>query len=130
LLIVAAGCSRSELQIAPVRGSVTLDGKPVFEAKLVFQPEGPGSPSYGFTDQNGRYELGYKRGVKGARLGWHSVSIVMDTEIVGPDGNPVHRPQLVPARYNEKTELRGEVKRGDDNEFNFALESAPGRSRR
>lgn len=124
LLILLSGCGKSGSSISPVSGTVTLDGKPIVEAKIIFQPEGGGgSPSYGFTDQNGRYELGYKRNVAGALVGWHTISIKLDTEVAGTNGESIHRPQLVPARYNERSELRREVKSGEDNEFEFELTS-------
>jgi hypothetical protein len=113
------GCGPSNPQIAPVHGAVTLDGEPVHEARLVFQPESAGSPSYGFTDEKGRYELGYKRGVSGALVGWHTVSIKMDVEIVGRAGEIVVRRQAIPERYNDISELRREVEPGKSNVFNF-----------
>src|SRR5688572_704144 len=87
LLGPLAGCGQSGPQLAPVSGRVTLDGQPLDAAEVLFQPdEGTGSPSYGYTDENGRYELGYKRGVKGAMVGSHTVSIEMDTKTSAPDG--------------------------------------------
>jgi hypothetical protein len=118
-----AGCGPTNPHIAPVNGTVTLDGQPVNEARLIFQPEAVGSPSYGFTDQNGRYELGYKRGVSGALIGWHKVSIKMDVEVVGQAGKIVVRRQAIPERYNDNSELRREVEPGKANVFNFELTS-------
>src|SRR5439155_15193068 len=40
LFLGFAGCSSEELQIAPVSGRVTMDGKPVDRAALMFQPAG------------------------------------------------------------------------------------------
>jgi hypothetical protein len=47
----------------------------------------------------------------------------MDNEVVGSDGKAIHRPQLLPARYNTQTELRKEVKPGEKNEIDFELKS-------
>lgn len=121
LLASLGGCREAGPQIAPVSGRVTLDGQPLFEAEVMFQPEGVGSPSYGFTDEEGRYELGYNRDQQGALIGWHRVTIEMDTEIAGPDGKPVHRKQLVPPRFNRNSELRREVKSDEANELDFDL---------
>jgi predicted small lipoprotein YifL len=126
LLATLAGCGRPGPQLAPVSGRVTLDGQPLDAAEVLFQPdEGTGSPSYGFTDQNGQYELGYKRGVKGAMVGSHTVSIEMDTRITGPDGNLKRRRQLLPPRYNTQSELRREVKPDRENVIDFDLTSDP-----
>lgn len=101
--------------MAPVHGRVTLDGQPLPDTSVVFQVSGK-SPSGGRTDENGDYELIYKRGVKGAIIGMNRVTILEDTQ-------KTHGPQRVPARYNEKSELKVEVK-PDDNEINFPLTAA------
>jgi len=122
--ILLAGCGRSGPELAPVSGRVTLDGQPMFGARLVFQPEASGSPSYGSTDRDGRYELGYKRGQKGALIGWHTVRIESATELTGSDGKTIVRPKPLPPRYNTRSELRREVKPDEDNRFDFQLTSA------
>jgi hypothetical protein len=40
-----------------VSGQITLDGKPVPQAQISFQPQGPGPGSYGRTDDDGRFTL-------------------------------------------------------------------------
>jgi hypothetical protein len=113
LLVVWSGCSGSgQQQVAPVHGRVKLDGQPLPFTSVVFS--GPGkSPSGGTTDENGNYELIYKRDVKGAPIGTNRVSILQDTQ-------RVPGPQRVPARYNQNSELQREVKSGD-NVFDFDL---------
>ncbi len=104
---------------------MTLDGRPLYGARLMFQPEASGgSPSYGATDQDGRYELVFKRGQNGAMIGWHRVYIESAKELPGPDGKSVRSPPL-PARYNSQSELRQEVKSDEENEFNFELTPTP-----
>lgn len=112
LLIVLAGCGGSGPAVAPVHGRVTLDGQPLPYTSVVFRAPGM-SPSGGTSDENGHYELIYKRGVKGAPIGVNQVTILQDTQ-------RVPGPQRVPARYNEKSELQREVKPGD-NEINLDL---------
>jgi hypothetical protein len=123
LLVAAGGCGSGGPAIAPVSGRVTLDSQPVNEAQVVFQPEAGGAPSTGFTDRDGKYELGYKRGRMGALIGRHSVRIRMDTEVLDDGGKLVQRPQAIPPRYNSDTELKREVKAGEDNVFDFDLKS-------
>jgi hypothetical protein len=113
MLAVLAGCGKSGPEVAPVSGRVTLDGKPIKFANVIFQVEGK-SPGVGRTDDNGRYVLMYKRGVPGAPIGQNRVSIALDTELA-------RGPQTVPARYNTETELEREVMPGDDNVFDFDL---------
>jgi hypothetical protein len=86
----------------------------------MFQPEASGSPSYGATDSEGRYVLGYKRGQQGALIGSHVVRILGDKAIPGPDGKPMKRSHPIPARFSSGSELKREVKPGS-NEINFEL---------
>jgi hypothetical protein len=106
-VLLLAGCGPSGPELAPVNGTVKLDGRPLENADVVFQPEDARSPSYGRTGPDGRYELGYKRGVAGALVGKHTVSIRVSSEVVR---NP---PRISPV------ERRVEVKSGEDNVFNF-----------
>ena len=78
---------------------------------VAFQPDGAKPPSYGRTDATGHYELAYKRGVMGGTVGQNTVQITISNELV------CHPPK-VPAKFNTNSELRREVKPGD-NEFNF-----------
>jgi hypothetical protein len=111
LFVLLAGCSKSGPEVAPVSGHVTLDGRPLENADVVFQPEGAKSPSYGRTDAEGYYELGYKRGVPGAIIGEHTVSIYVSPEVVAKP------PRIA------KTEIRRTVESGEDNVFNFDVTS-------
>jgi len=123
-VLLLAGCGKSGVDLALVSGRVTLDGQPMYGARLMFQPEASGSsPSYGTTDREGRYELGYKRGQKGARIGWHTVRIESPAEHTGPNGKTGSPGKPLPPRYNTRSEIRREVKADDENEFNFELKS-------
>ncbi len=109
VIALLTGCAKSDGGIAPVQGRVTLDGQPLQYAVVTFQPDGKPPASSG-TNQDGRYELIYKRGVMGAPVGNNRVTIVLDVQ-------QAHRPQLKP-----QTDLTREVKPGP-NEFNFDLKS-------
>lgn len=114
-----SGCGSSGADVAPVRGRVTLDGAPMAGARIRFQPEaGGGSPSYGAADADGNYVLGYNRNQSGALIGWHTISIER-----GGHGDPENKakPPALPARYNTASELREEVKAGEDNVLNLEL---------
>jgi hypothetical protein len=102
------GCGKSGPELGPVSGRVTVDGKPMENVDVTFQPDEMRPASYGRTDASGHYELGYKRGVQGALLGQHTVRI---RSLVG------NAPQIA-ERFNAQSELRREVKAGQ-NEFDF-----------
>ena len=111
LLVALAGCGQSGPQIAPVHGHVKLDGQPLANADVQFQPEGSQRPSSGRTDAEGRYDLMYKRGQPGAMVGPHTVRIWVSPEVV-------RNPPIIAARFDTKSELVREVK-SSDNEFDF-----------
>jgi hypothetical protein len=111
-----AGCNRSTRpKLGLVHGRVTLDGNPLANATVCFMPEGQGRTSTAFTDNDGMYSLIYIRDVAGAAVGWHIVRITTGDI-------RTHKPELAPARYNTKSELRKEVAAGE-NAFDFPLAS-------
>ena len=61
------GCGGDTPPLGQVTGTVTLDGKPVDGATIQFEPTTSGLPTaFGRTDSQGKYELWYSRGNKGA----------------------------------------------------------------
>ena len=125
LCLLLAGCD-SGPALAPVVGTVTLDGSPLAGAEVEFQPTAAGgSPSVGVTDAEGHYELRFTMNEKGALLGEHTVRIVMAEEDddeggTGSDEGP--STARIPARYNTNSELKETVQKGK-NTFDFLLES-------
>src|SRR5438477_9754865 len=75
----AAGCGSSPFETAPVSGKVTLNGQPLAEARISFQPigsekeQGPGSATT--TDAEGKFILTTAEGHRGATVGKHQVRI-------------------------------------------------------
>lgn len=106
--------------VAPVSGNVTLDGKPLANVRVIFNPT-DFRPSEGKTDSDGNYELTYTREKKGAVVGSHKVII---TSKFGYDeeGNEISdEDETVPAKYNSESALTEEVKSGS-NTIDFKLE--------
>jgi hypothetical protein len=82
-LLLLAGCGGPAL--APVKGRVTCNNKPVAEAAITFSPipksEGEreaGKPATGFTDADGYYVLSTYRNEDGALIGPHRVMVMLD----------------------------------------------------
>jgi hypothetical protein len=116
LTISLCACSRgTRPSLGLVHGKVSLGGRPLAGAVVAFMPEGSGRESSALTNENGDYTLSYIRDIQGAAVGWHSVRITTESAYSG-------KPELVPERYNVKTELRKNVVAGD-NEINFNLSS-------
>jgi hypothetical protein len=114
-----AGCGN---KVAPpplgeVTGTVTMDGAPLKNVDVVFTAD-KSRPSYGRTDDAGKYALTFNGSEKGAVVGKHSVSI--STPVEHPPGPTYKDP--VPAKYNTATELTADVKAGPQ-VINFDLKS-------
>jgi hypothetical protein len=141
--LASAGCGSSGPPMGTVSGVVTLDGKPMPKMMVVFVPKEGGQTSTATTNSDGKYEL-LGASSKGALIGLHTVSITTVKEPVTeavdfsqlPSDSPQYGQQsdaamykkaaefkeLVPARYNTKSELVEEVKAGS-NTINFDLKT-------
>ncbi|MCR9234092.1 MAG: Ig-like domain-containing protein [bacterium] len=148
--LVCLGCSRGgdDIKLAPVSGVVTMDGKPLTNAIVIFSPQ-KGNPSSGRTDSSGNYTLTYRDQLKGAVPGSHSITIItappesprqaedsevaevipVDTFASSDQGVPklklpkdTFKKDPIPERYNSKSELKKEVVEGK-NKFDFELQS-------
>jgi hypothetical protein len=116
LCLTAPGCSRSDRPpLGNVAGTVTLDGKPLAEAIVVFKPVQPGRASQATTDDAGHYEIVYLGDVAGAAVGTHTVRIITANEKNGGK-------ERLPGRYNAETTLSADVKSGA-NTLDFELTS-------
>jgi hypothetical protein len=100
--------------MAPVKGRVMFDGKPVTKAAVTFSPTGSpgqletGKPGTGFTDAEGSFELSTFKNYDGALIGAHSVHVTLD------DTNP--------AKCQRVKALSLEVKPGENT---FTIEMDP-----
>ncbi|MCB9872976.1 MAG: carboxypeptidase regulatory-like domain-containing protein [Planctomycetaceae bacterium] len=104
-----SGCGRSDRGY--VHGTVTLDGQPLPEATIEFQPAS-GSPSYGETDAAGQYELALSPTDPGAVPGNHTIRVSTFRVVPKEDGTREEIPERVPMRYNSETILTREVAPG------------------
>ncbi len=128
LALGMAGCG-SGLKVAPVSGTILLDGKPLAGASINTQPIGtssnskPGSGSFGKTDAQGHYSLELvDPPVAGAVLGKHRVTITRDDGVPYSSSDEIVRPKGPPwpARYSDGS-LRLTVPSEGNTEANFEL---------
>ncbi|MEM4188370.1 MAG: hypothetical protein QXN56_04335 [Candidatus Hadarchaeum sp.] len=135
------GCGSQGPALAPVSGKVTMDGQPLSGVIVTFVPVGGGVSSSGVTDEAGVYRLSCPLG-PGALVGEHRVYVRSQppgstlTGEVPSEDDPAYKPnpyasvaakpfeEKIPARYNTKSELVREVKRGQ-NVIDLELTSKP-----
>src|SRR5262245_38496945 len=117
--IALCGCGKAIMNVAPVTGTVTLDGAPLKAASVSFQPKDGGRPSFGVTNEQGKYVLEYSLNELGAKVGACTVRIT--TLAASDDGSTKHAKELVPKRYfREPIEVQVEPKK---NVIDIALTS-------
>lgn len=122
LLLALTGCfsDRPDLDFGDVHGRVTLNGQPLSDATVRFQPES-GRASFGQTDANGEYALAFMGEPWGAIVGSHSVAITTENMIEDPvTGQSKFIREYLPPKYHAATTLSAQVEPGE-NEINFEL---------
>jgi hypothetical protein len=139
LLALSAGCNQAPPgpPLVPVAGVITLDGKPLAAADVMFVPQGetPGQGGVARTDAAGAFELlTQDRKAKGAPVGSYRVVV---NKLVKPDGSdyvpdPNAGPfdtggfkELLPATYSDmgQTRLEANIGDGGDKNLTFKLNS-------
>ena len=122
---VFSGCGHGGR--VPLEGTVTLDGQPLKEGAIQFNPlPGTPGPTAGGEIVDGKFAI-IPSG--GPFAGKFSVQITS----AGPTGRKVFDPpskkmideytQCLPARYNRQSQLQTEVTPAGPNRFDFALTS-------
>lgn len=119
-----SGCGTGGPDIARVEGTVTMDGKPLPRAFVVFIPTG-GRPAAAETDANGKYTLEFSAGRKGAIPGKNRVEINTQRQAeTNADGSVTPgAKEIVPAKYNRNSTLVFDVVDGQTNVADFKLET-------
>jgi hypothetical protein len=131
VVVLAMGCTSRKY--VPVSGRVTMNGKPLANATVSFQPiaregavEAAGAGSTGKTDANGEFTLKNIAGQDGALVGEHRVLISLLT-VKEEDGDRRRGgpPQMdvVPAQYNRDSKLTFTVPPGGTKNADFPLKS-------
>jgi len=126
-LLALGGCGDG---MGTVSGTVTLDGSPLAKADVAFVREwsvgmeadvsaplqGPERSAYGRTDSSGEYSVTQRLDETTIVPGKYVVQITLEATEENPD------PPVIPAKYNENSELAREVAPGP-NTFDFDLNS-------
>jgi hypothetical protein len=111
VLLAGTGCE-SKPKVVRVTGTLRHNKEPVAGIMLYFVPD-EGRLSWGFTNQDGQYELEYDKKTKGALVASHKVYLIYRPEDSRMRGiTPYPGAQALLAKYGnlETTPLRYEVK--------------------
>ena len=137
LLLVFAGCGPAE---GPeVKGKVTLDGQPLADAQVVFEPMGKDDVELGGgmakTGPNGEFEF-IPDETTGQTLAPGQYAVVISKKIDKQGNTPNEEDfgqleaagmlrQVLPARYSQRSEttLAAEIKAEEPNQLTFDLKS-------
>jgi hypothetical protein len=124
LIVAATGCGGAKTpRLGRVTGKVTLGGQPLPDALVTFSPE-TGTQSAGKTGPDGTYTLVYGRGINGAVLGEHTVTIsTYVPEMEDPPSPAVA--EKVPLKYREGDSLPKVTVKSGSNTLDFSLEPGP-----
>ncbi|MCA9114072.1 MAG: hypothetical protein KDA79_03240 [Planctomycetaceae bacterium] len=103
--------------VTPVTGMVTLDGNPLAEGRIAFiEEDSEPRREYIAMIENGRFEAT-------APPGTRRVEIRAYQKPENPTEEAGTYPQILPARYNENSELSAELKDSGPNSLTFKLTS-------
>jgi len=123
-LALAVGCGKSEPKRYAVSGTVKYKDKLIGVGSVTFIPDGSGDAQMGGAPiKDGKYEM---PAAAGLRAGKYKVSI----SYPDPKGTPaagdapgasLDAKNLMPAKYNDQTELRADVSADKPNVFDYDL---------
>lgn len=102
IALVCGGCGQ-RVTMVPVRGRVTVDGKPLGSGSVMFQPQA-GPAARGQIGPDGSFELGTHHPGDGVRAGPAAVRVtsVAAVKVVAGEEQPAGR-SVIPMRYADFT---------------------------
>jgi hypothetical protein len=123
-MMLLSGCSSGGFPTAPVRGTITYQGKPLTTGTILFRPEGDLPSATGEIKPDGSYVLTTYTDDDGAVLGKHDILItaIEDQTDKLPEARNPAPGLIIPVRYTNfaTSGLSREVKEGQ-NTFDFEL---------
>jgi hypothetical protein len=129
LLSICGACNRNSLDLQAISGKVSFDSRPLVSGAIRFTPATQSGLATGSAIADGMYRIPWEKGLP---PGTYKVQI--SAADVPPGFKPVPiggeippSKELIPEKYNLKSELSVEVKSGGRNTFNFDLSSRAGK---
>ena len=130
LLLAAAvgGCGERPRPLYPVRGTVTMDGRPAADVLVRFHPLGDPSPypmpSQALTAADGTFTLSTNRTADGAYAGEYAVTFLWyDVRVDSQGENVFSGPDKLGGRYRDPaaSAFKVTVRPGEGEPFTFNL---------
>ncbi len=126
------GCGGDSVKVAPVEGTVKLDGKPIDKIMVEFWPVSEGPRSFGETDAQGHFKLMTDDGKReGAAVGNHKIILkdagALGDKFMGRAGENVDLSQGKKPRISgkyagpESTPISKTVEAGKKNDFEIEV---------
>jgi hypothetical protein len=112
-----------------IAGKVTMDGQPLPRATITFSPASQGESSATSQVENGEFSIPRDRGLV---PGDYKVAISHTDQPEGHVKIELKKPgkktsgsfkELIPAKYNAKTELKATIPKGGKSDLDFPLQS-------
>jgi len=130
-VLILCGCGGSEGPVTvKVKGSVSLDGKPVSSGQIIFNDVAGNEKAYAGVIQDGTFSFPSTVGQKRVSISSPQEVAGSSTVVGGIPGDPVSEenpaPQIlesIPPKYNDQTTLTADVTSDGENEFPFELTS-------
>jgi hypothetical protein len=114
-IVCLSGCGGAPAQNrAPVEGEVSFDGKPLAKGTVTFTPEKQGTSGSGDI-VDGQFKIAADRGPSPGPCRVEIVSYQETGKMIpgpGPGGKVAEAKQIIPLKYNAKTELKESVEAG------------------
>lgn len=120
---VLAGCgTENKLGRQGVSGSVTLDGRPIANGTIRFEPVAEDGVASGTTITQGKYDISAARGLPPGEY-LVRISAAGESGVAEPlpgDSSKLAE-ELVPEKYNTNSELKVAIKKGSNESQDFLL---------
>jgi hypothetical protein len=118
VFLAAMGCEKPPYDMAPVRGTVTIDGRPLSDGRVMFAPVGKGElnsgkPAYGRIDSDGSFFLYTYGDDDGAIVGEHGVTVINTAKESADANAPKFTRVSLPRRF--------QVVAGQDNQIDIDI---------
>jgi hypothetical protein len=130
LLIGLAGCGgeTDQLPREAISGSVTFDGQPLKNGYIQFLPDAASDDATfaGGPIREGKFDIPREQGPTPGR---YSVTVISgeaapsEASAAELPGAGFSKKEKIPAKYNSRTTLTAEVKKGGPNQFEFPLKT-------